>query len=173
MKSSQQSRRRGAPLSFINQVVSAALFWLCVAAIPSVARAGTDACSLLTPAQVGAAVGVSVGGGKHATPTFVKACTWVASGGSKVEFVTLYLHTAAAYDGGKRIATQMAATGKGAAIKPAGIGDDSYYFVAGRQVALLARKHGISFKVTVYATLPVADKKAMEMILARELLENL
>ena len=148
-------------------------FWLCAAAMASAAQADTDACTLLTPAQVGAAVGVSVADGKHVTPTYLKTCTWTASGKSNVKFVTLYLQTAAAYDGGKQMARQMATAGKGGALKPASVGEDGYYFLAGDQVGLLVKKGGISFKVTVYATLPVDKKEAMELTLAKEVLAKL
>jgi hypothetical protein len=153
--------------------VCAAAFWLCATAMSSAAQADTDACTLLTPAQVGAAVGVSVADGKHVTPTYVKTCTWTASGSSKVKFVTLFLQTAAAYDGGKQMASQMASVGKGAAMKPASVGEDGYYFVAGDQAGLLVKKGSISFKVAVYATLPVEDKEAMELNLAKEVLAKL
>lgn len=148
-------------------------FCLFAAAMPAAALADTDACTLLTPAQVGAAVGVSVTDGKHVTPTYVKTCTWTASGKSNVKTVTLYLQTAAAYDGGKQMARQMAAVGKGSAVKPAVVGEDGYYFVAGDQVGLLVKKRGISFKVAVYATLPVEKKEAMELTLAREVVAKL
>ena len=41
----------------------------------ALAHAETDACTLVTTAQVGAAVGGSVKDGTHVTPTFVKTCT--------------------------------------------------------------------------------------------------
>jgi hypothetical protein len=149
-------------------------FWLFAAAMPSAARADTDACTLLTPAQVGAAVGASVGKGEHVTPTFVKTCTWTPSGKSNVKAVTLNLQTAATYDGGKQMARQMAAASKGkGAVKPASVGEDGYYFVAGDQVGLLVKKAGVSFKVTVYAKLPVDKKEAMELTLAKEVLAKL
>ena len=153
--------------------VSAALFSLCAAAMPPAARADTDACKLLTAAQVGAAVGVPVGAGTHVTPTFVKTCTWTPSGNSSVKAVTLYMQTAAAYDGGKRMAAEMAAASKGGAVKHASVGDDAYYFVAGTQVGLLVKKGGVSFKTTVYATLPVDKKEAMELKLAKAVLPKL
>jgi len=152
----------------------AASFCLVAAAMPSAALADTDACTILTPAQVGGAVGVPVSDGKHVTPTYVKTCTWNVSGGSsKVKAVTLFLQTAAAYDGGKQMASQMAAGRKGAAVKPASVGDDGYYFVAGDQVGLLVKKGSVSFKVTVYATLPVEKKEAMELTLAKDALAKL
>jgi hypothetical protein len=148
--------------------------WLCASAWPAAAQSGPDACALLTPAQIGAAVGTSVGGGQHVTPTYVKTCTWTASGKDpQVKIVTLYLQTAEAYDGGKQMAGKMAALGKGGAVEPAGVGDDGYYFVAGDQVGLLVKKGAVSFKVSVYATLPVEKKEAMELALARQVVPKL
>jgi hypothetical protein len=144
---------------------------LCAFGLPLAAQADTDACTLLTAAQVGAAAGVPVSAGKHVTPTFVKTCTWTPSGTSEVVAITLNLQTAAAYDGGKRMATEMAAGG--ASITPAAVGDDGYYFVTGDQVALLVKKGELSFKVAVYAKLPVAKKEAMELALARPALGKL
>jgi hypothetical protein len=140
-----------------------------IAAIPSIAHAETDACTLLTAAQVGAVVGTTVGEGAHVTPTFVKTCTWTPSAKSKVAAVTLNVQTAAFYDGGKRQATMAAAMGgKDAAMKPASVGDDAYYFVTGDQVGLLVKKGAVSFKVAVYAKLPVEEKEAMELKLAKQ-----
>lgn len=144
---------------------------LAAAAMPSTARADTDACTVLTAAQVGSAIGGTVTAGTHVTPTFVRTCTWNASGSSSVKFVTLYLQTAAAYDGGKRMAAEMAAAG--AVVKPASVGDDAYYFVAGSQVGLLVKKGSASFKITVYATIPLEQKEAMELTLAKEALAKL
>jgi len=146
----------------------------CVAALPLMARAETDACSLLTPAQVGAVVGGAVSNGTHVTPTFVKTCTWTPSAKSKLGAVTLNLQTAAFYDAGKgQIAMAAAAVGKGAEVKPAGIGDDAYYYVTGDQAALFVKKGAVSFKVAVYAKLPVEEKEAMEFKLAREVVAKL
>ena len=150
-----------------------ALLVACAIALPSTARAESDACAVLTPAQVGAVLGVPVGEGAHVTPTFVRTCTWNTSGSSAVKFATLYLQPVAAYDGGKKMAGQMAAIGRGAAMKPAAVGDDAYYFVTGDQAGLLVKKGGVSFKVTVYAKIPVEQKETMEMALAKEALAKL
>ena len=83
--------------------------------------------------------------------------------------MTLFLQTTAAYDGGKQMAIRMSAS----AVKPASVGDDAYYFVAGDQVGLLVKKGSVSFKVAVYATLPVERKEAMELALAKEVLAKL
>ena len=150
-----------------------ALPW-CAAALPVMAHAETDACTLLTPAQVAAAVGGAVSDGTHVTPTFVKTCTWTPSGKSKLGSVTLNLQTAEFYDGGKRqVAMAAAAVGKGGEIKPASVGDDAYYFVTGDQAALFVKKGAVSFKVAVYARLPVEEKEAMELTLAKEVVAKL
>jgi hypothetical protein len=161
------SSRRLATLCTVSLVCSAA-------ALPLSARADTDACTVLTPAQVAAVVGVAVSAGNHVTPTFVRTCTWNATdSNSPVKFVTLYLQTVAAYDGGKRMASQMAAAAKGTAVQSAAVGDDAYYFVAADQAGLLVKKGNSSFKVTVYAKLPVDKKEAMELALAKEALAKL
>lgn len=159
--------------TFRLSVLCAVPFCLYAAAMPTAALADTDACTLLTPAQVGAAVGVAVAAGTHVTSTYVKTCTWTPSAKSNVKAVTLYLQSGAAYDGGKQMARQMAAAGKGSEVKPASVGEDGYYFVAGDQVGLLVKKGGISFKVAVYARLPVDKKEAMELTLAKEVLAKL
>lgn len=145
----------------------------CVAAtLPVIAHAETDACTLLTPAQVGAVAG-AVGDGAHVTPNFVKTCTWSPSDKSKVSAVTLNLQTAAFYDSGKQHAMVGVAAVGGGAVKPASVGDDAYYFVTGDQAALFVKKGGVSFKVAVYAKLPVDEKEAMELKLARQVVAKL
>ena len=146
---------------------------LLAAAIPSMALADTDACTLLTAAQVGTAVGVPVGNGTHVTPTFVKTCTWTPSAKSAISAVTLNMQTAASYDCGKQQMGMAVAAVGGATMKPVSVGDDAYYFVTGDQVGLMVKKGGASFKVAVYAKIPVADKEAMELKLAREVVAKL
>ncbi len=146
----------------------------CLPVLSLSAHAETDACTLLTPAQVGAVVGGAVSDGTHVTPTFVKTCTWTPSGKSKVVSVTLNLQTAASYDGGKRQVTMaVAAVGKGTEIKPASVGDDAYYYVTGDQAGLLVKKGAVSFKVAVYAKISLEEKEAMEMKLAKEVVAKL
>jgi len=154
-------------------ILHIALPW-CAAALPLMAHAETDACTLLTPAQVAAAVGGAVSDGTHVTPTFVKTCTWTPTGKSKLGSVTLNLQTAEFYDGGKRQATMaLAAAGKGTEIKPASVGDDAYYFVTGEIAALFVKKGAVSFKVAVYAKLPAEEKEAMELQLAKAVVAKL
>src|SRR6478609_2267145 len=104
------------------------------------AAAETDACSLVTTAQVSAAAGFQVGDGKHVTPNFVKTCSWTGTTGGGVQTVTLNLQTGAFFDGAKKQAAAMVAAG--AAVKSAGVGDDSYFYVRGTQVDLWMKKGG-------------------------------
>jgi len=124
------------------------------------AAAETDACSLVTAAQVSAAVGFQVGDGK-VTPTFVKTCTWTGPAGGGVQAVTLNLQTGAFFDGAKKQAAAMAAAG--ATVKSAGVGDDSYYYVLGTQVDLWMKKGGNACKITIYKQIPVEQKQAIEL----------
>ena len=135
------------------------------------AQADTDACALLTAAQVSAAVGFQVGNGTHVTPTFVKTCTWTGTTSTVVQFVTLNIQTASFFDGAKKQASMM--TGSGVTVKSAGIGDDSYFSVLGTQVALWVKKGNGSFKVTVYKQIPVDQKEAMELTLGKQVASKL
>jgi hypothetical protein len=138
---------------------------------PSSARADTDACALLTTAQVSAAVGFPVATGTHVTPTFVKTCTWTGSNSSGAQFVTLNLQTAAFFEGAKRQSGM--ATAAGAVMKPGGVGDDSYYFIQGTQVMLWVKKGNNAFKVAVYKQISIDQKEAMELTLAKQVAPKL
>lgn len=135
------------------------------------AAAETDACSLVTAAQVSAAVGFQVGDGKHVTPTFVKTCSWSGTAGAGVQTVTLNLQTGAFFDGAKKTAAAMVAAG--AAVKSAGVGDDSYFYVLRTQVDLWVKKGGNACKITVYKQIPVEQKQALELSLAKQVLAKL
>ena len=105
-------------------VVAAALF----APAPGSASAsggtpGRDACTLLTPSQVSAVLGVRVEAGQHVLPDARSSCGWAAAGdpslGSKR--LVLSVMSGRAFESAK---TPI----KGASRLPAtGIGDDAYY----------------------------------------------
>ncbi len=133
---------------------------LFVLAVAATALAATDvACSVVTPAQVSAAVGTTVSAGEYVTPTFKKTCTWHAKG----IIVTLNLQDAAAFDKGKG----MAAYG-GKLTEVGGLGDGAYYMAMGPQVALMVKKGNTAFKVAVYSKLPLEKLEAMEKALAQQ-----
>ena len=139
---------------------------LIAAAAPaaSAAPAG-DACALLTPAEVGAALGVAVGAGSHVTPTFKRTCTWnaTASGGGTV---TLMLQDVGGFDGGKRLARMG---GKNTSLTPvSGVGDDAYYLAIGSLVGIMVKKGNVAFKIAVYSRLPLDSLEAKEKALAQK-----
>ncbi len=129
------------------------------AAAPLAAALPVDACALLTPAQVGAAVGTTVGAGTYVTPEFKKTCTWERSDGTPL--VTLLIQGAQAFEGGKIFDAK-------APITPvSGVGDDAYYLAVGPTVSLIVKKSGAGFKVTLYGTqYSMAQKQAIEKTLA-------
>lgn len=146
---------------------------LCASLAPLAAYADTDACTLVTDAQVSAAIRVAVGAGTHVTPTFVKTCTWTPTASSSIRAATVNLQTAAFYDGAKQMATRTAAAVPGAKVKPANVGDDGYFDVAGEVVMLFFKKGSSSVKVAVYAKLPVDEIEAMELAIAKQVAAKL
>jgi hypothetical protein len=144
---------------------------ICATVSAAPAKSDTDACGLLTAAQVSAAVGFAVGQGTHVTPTFVKTCTWNATNGAGVQTATLNLQTAAFFDGAKRQAAMMAAAG--GTMKPAGVGDDSFYVIVGTQVTLWVKKGGGAAKIDVYKQISVDQKEALELALAKQAVPKL
>ncbi len=129
-----------------------------------------DACALLTSAQVGAALGVSVGVGSHVAPTFKKTCTWNATA-SDGGFVTLMLQDPGGFEGGKQLGQMASKTVSLTSIS--GVGDDAYYLAVGEQVGLVVKKGNAVFKVAVYAHMPLKDKEAKERSLAQQVLVRL
>ena len=152
--------------------VIAAIFIVGAAMAPSAnAAPPDDACSLLTQAQISAALSASVGAGSYTTPTYKKTCTWnTASDVTKgAKYVTLMLEGLEAYQGGKL--TGQVKTISVTSIS--GIGDDAYYLAVGSNVGLIVKKGNVAFKVAVYGDLPMEKKQAMEKTLAQQVISKL
>jgi hypothetical protein len=160
-KLSSGGRSMSHKTAFAALVLAAALA-SCSAAL---AQSSSDACSLLTQAQVSAAVSAQVGAGAYVTPTFKATCTWTAPG----RIVTLMTESTSAYQSGKTPISPMMQ------IVPAtGIGDDAYYVVTGTMVSLFTKKGTVAFKTAVYCSkLPVATLESMESKLAQQLASEL
>jgi hypothetical protein len=141
---------------------------LCASLAPLAAHADTDACTLITPAQVGAAIHGTVGAGTHVTPTFVKTCTWTPVGSSSVRAVTVNLQTAAFYDRARQMASRAAAASPTMKIQSVSVGDDGYYSVVGDMATLCFKKGSSSVKVAVYAKTSLDEIEAMELTVARQ-----
>lgn len=121
-------------------------------------------CSLLTAAQVTAAVGVSVGA---AQPIANTGCSWSAPH---------IIVTVSLWDGSKW--NQMKTTLPGMNRTPvSGLGDDAFYTTMGsassKQFATLSiKKGGTAYLIKVYGP-AVADQMSMEKTLAGNVLKNL
>ena len=129
-----------------------------------------DACSLLTPAQVSAALSISVNAGVY-MGTYKKTCTWNATSvvPKSAKYVTLVLEALEAYEAG-----QAPGALKGVFITPiSGIGDDAYYLGGGNNVGLIVKKGNVAFKVAVYGDIPIEKKQAMEKTLAQQVVSKL
>jgi hypothetical protein len=136
-----------------------------VAAAPVMAAPATDACALLTPEQVGDAVGAKVGAGTYPAPGFTKTCTWVTKG----IIVTLMLEGVDQFQSGKT--PHLPGVDVTAA---SGVGDDAYYATLDTNVSLFVKKGSTAFKATVYSsTFPVDKKKGLEKTLAQQALSKL
>jgi len=139
------------------------------AAAPTAHAAPADACALLTPAQVGAALGAPVEPGKPITPTDHNVCSWA---GGKVGYVTLMLQSAEKFDRARQQAPALA--GAVAVTPVAGLGDGAMYVGMGDNVGLVVKKGGVSFKVAVYKhDAPLDAKRAAEKTLAAAALAHL
>jgi hypothetical protein len=151
---------------------------------PAKAASTDDACSLLTPAQVGTVVGVAMGVGVYAAPTYKKTCTWAPFGirnKTEIGYVTLSFGSGVGYSAAKQLAemanARIKAKGQGTpemvVTLADGVGDEAYYEGVGKAAGLNVRKGSVAFKVAVYADLPVDKKEAMEKKLALQVLSKL
>jgi hypothetical protein len=136
----------------------------------------TDACSLLTQAQVSAVLGVQVEPGEHIVPNNTAMCGWSQAGhhGPSDKKVVLTLYTQM----GTRTPVDRFNTAKtpiqGVTKTPvSGIGDEAFYSTAsGLGTALVVRKGNTPFHVDVNG-LSVEQVKEKEKTLAGEILSKL
>ena len=158
-------------LSRIRLIAIGALSVASAATSPSLMAAGAeDACALLTPAQVSAAVSASVGAGTYVMPTFKKTCTWTASHAANgVRIVTVSFEGLQMYAAGKR----AGASGMASGTSVSGIGDEAFYLATGNQVALHVKKGSAALKIAVYAEAPAEKVRAMEKALAQAVVAKL
>lgn len=153
-------------------VLRSSIAWtiaLCIFAHTRPVYGATDPCSLLTPAQVSAVLGASVGAGKSLVTT---VCDWTvpnqpAGVSAKRVTVTLQKPLAFAYAkapvNSKEI-TKTAVTG---------IGDDAVYgTVAGQAATLTVKKGDVVFVVRV-SGFPLDQLEDKEKTLAKEIVGKL
>ena len=164
-----------------NRIAVFAVIVVTILCTPTVFAATDDACTLLTQAQVTAAVGTPVAAGTHVTPTFTKTCTWTpTTSGTGIKAVTLNLQTASIYDGGKSKtqfalgAANASTPGASMAIIPvSGLGDDAYFFGSQGSFMLFVKKGAGAFKVAIYGKPPSTDTQTAEKNLAQQVLAKM
>ncbi len=153
--------------------VATVLLLAAINATPAFA-APTDACALLTQAQVTAAVGVPVGAGTHVNQTFTKTCTWTPANPGEVKAVTLNLQTAQEYDGGKtkleKVKPLMPNPPKTTSVS--GLGDDAYFLEFPNISSLFVKKGESAFKLVIYGAMPAAKAEGAEKALASQVLSS-
>jgi len=146
--------------------VIAALYALAILISPSANAASVDACSLLTQAQVSAALGASTDSGSSPSASIKDTCKWTAAGPH--EYVTLMFEDLGAYEAGKT------APAKTVMVTPvAGVGEAAYFLAVGQNVGLVVKKGNISFKVGVYGRMPIEAKESTEKSLASQVIGRL
>jgi hypothetical protein len=131
----------------------------------------TDACSLLTPAQVSSVLGSPVSGGGSLTQNTKTICGWPAPGGTvPPKRVMVNIAHVSVFAGAK-----MGLAGDSEVITPlSGVGDEAFYDAdkAGRGAALFVRKGDFAFSVRVYG-FPPDQIKEKEKTLAQDALAKL
>jgi hypothetical protein len=136
---------------------------LALGLLPPPALSAPAPCSLLTPAEVSAAIGASVGAGQ---PIATTGCSWTAG---RV-FATLSIWDATNWQGmkaGLPGATMAAA---------AGFGDDAYFATLGTTkqfTSLTVKKGKAAYVFKVYGVEKVADQMSIEKTLAGKALPRL
>src|SRR5690348_8633208 len=125
---------------------------------PSCAAPPTDSCALVTPAQVSAVLGVTVGAGEHIIPSNTTLCGYGGAGAQKR--VVMAILKASMFAGEK---TPLKGIQEESA---SGIGDEAHYMTTpGFGTGLSVRKGDFAFKVRVYG-FPIEQVKAKEKALA-------
>lgn len=118
----------------------------------------SDSCALVTPAQVSAVLGVTVGAGEHIIPSNTTLCGYGGAGAQKR--VVMAILKASMFAGER---TPLKGIQEESA---SGIGDEAHYMTTpGFGTGLSVRKGDFAFKVRVYG-FPIEQVKAKEKALA-------
>jgi hypothetical protein len=154
-------------------IILAALIALAVGGTPAAYAAPTsDACSLLTAAQVSAALGVSVEAGKTVDKSI---CEWSQQGAAafrgKAVLLTIIQPIGNLTPVDRFNAAKIQVPG---VVKTpvSGLGDDAVYGGNNFRVALTVKKGNSAFEIMV-SGVPVEESKAKEKALAQEVLAKL
>ncbi len=128
-----------------------------------------DACALLTPAEVSAALGVNVGAGTHPAANSPLICKWIVPGANEAtaKFVMMAMETSLRFK-------YETAPMQGRITEPlAGVGDAAVYVdTPGFSPALSVKKGDSAFQIRVFH-LPNDQIKAQEKALALKVVARL
>jgi hypothetical protein len=148
-------------------LVALASAWNPPASPPTIQKG--DACSLLTTAQVSAALGTGVEAGKPIVASNPKICGWAPPGGPKIDGkkLTLTLITLQSFDNGKKPLQGIEK------VPLSGVGDDAIYITTGGfGTALNVKKGSGGFQVRV-GGFKKDQEMQVEKTLALEVLKKL
>ncbi len=131
-----------------------------LSAFTSIAHAPANPCTLLTPAEVQAALGAAVGAG---APISATACQWITTSPtiSPAEHVTVMTQSASSY--ARMKALQIPGMTKS---NLSGVGDDAFYATVGYFTSLSVKKGGTVFIIHMYGVHSPAREMTVEKALA-------
>ncbi len=96
----------------------------------------SDACEVLTPAEIGAVLGVSIDPGKHIPASAKVMCGWAQTGQTGEAATKLMLHFATQ----PYFQKEKAASGNVTVTPASGIGDEAFYVTSEFGTSLFVRK---------------------------------
>ena len=153
-----------------SSILSLATVAVAISALGSPSHAqGGNACSLLTTAQVTAALGTAVEAGVPIVASQPRTCGWAPPGGPHIDAkkVTLTLSTPQSFETAKKPVNGIEKT------PLSGVGDDALYITTpGFGTGLNVRKGNSAFQVRVGGFKPEQEKQ-IEKALAIEILKKL
>ncbi len=120
----------------------------------------TDACTLLTPAQIQTVLGVSITAGEPLTPTIHSSCKWLQSGVEPFKALTVIVSVKSvqAYEVGKSVAIPNLKT-----TPVSGISDEAYMTSGNLSygATLSVHRGGIAYTITLrgYPDVPTLEGK--------------
>jgi hypothetical protein len=163
-------------MKFKQSLIIAVFFILAGGACRVDAAPPTDACSLLTQAQVSAVLGVPVSPGEKIVPTTTSLCGWEVPGEKTMDRKRLVLSiytqmgSSTPVDRFNRAKTPMQGITK---TPVSGVGDDAVSVTTpGLGTGLIFRKGDAAFDLRVYG-FPLNELKAKEKALALEVVAKL
>lgn len=151
---------------------------LCPIVVPHIASAAppTDACSLLTPAEVSAVLGVSVGAGGKIAPNSTALCGWDVPGEKRLDRkrVVLSIYTQmGTLTPMQRFNNAMTPVTGITKVPVTGVGDAALFATTpGLGTGLIFRKGDAAFDLRVYG-FPLDQLQAKEKALAQDVLAKL